>query len=65
MNRVSVEIHPIEGKYSAAQKSEFMKRATETIVKILGCAPEKVLVSIQERKAENVRRAGIPFTERG
>ncbi len=48
-----------------AQKSEFMKRATEAVVKILNCLPEEVVVNIIERKPENVSRAGTPFTERG
>ncbi len=47
-----------------AQKSEFMKKATETVVKVLGCSPEEVVVSIAESRAENVSRAGVPFTER-
>ncbi len=64
-NRVSIEIHPIEGKYSPAQRLEFMKRATETVVNILGCSPEEVLVSVIEHKADSVSRAGIPFSERG
>ncbi len=63
-NRVSIEIHPIEGRHSLIQKSEFMKKATEEVVKVLGCSPEEVVVSIVEYKAENVSRAGIPFTER-
>ena len=64
-NRVSIEIHPIEGRHPATQKSEFMKRATEAVVKILGCSPEEVVVSIIEYRPENVSRAGTPFTERG
>jgi len=64
-NRVSIEIHPIEGRHSAAQKSEFMRKATEAVVKILDCSPEEVVVSIIEYKPENVSRAGTPFTERG
>ena len=64
-NRVSIEIHPIEGRHSATQKSEFMRKATEAVVKILGCSPEEVVVSIIEYKPENVSRAGTPFTERG
>ncbi len=63
-NRVSIEIHPIEGRHSVAQKSEFMKKATEAVVKVLGYSPEEVVVSIVEYKAENVSRAGVPFTER-
>jgi len=42
-----------------------MKRATETVVKVLGCSPEEVVVSIIEYRPENVSRAGTPFTERG
>ncbi|OLB47154.1 hypothetical protein AUH73_03540 [archaeon 13_1_40CM_4_53_4] len=64
-NRVSIEIHPIEGRHSVAQKSEFMKRATEAVVKILNCSAEEVVVSIIEYRPENVSRAGTPFTERG
>ena len=64
-NRVSIEIHLIDGRHSVAQKSEFMKRATEAVVKILNCLPEEVVVNIIERKPENVSRAGTPFTERG
>ncbi len=47
-----------------AQKSRFMKRATDVVVNVLGCSPREVVVSIVEYKAENVSRAGIPFTER-
>ena len=64
-NRVSIEVHPIEGRYSVAQKSSFMKKATEVVVKIIGCSPEDVVVSIVEHRPENVSRAGIPFSERG
>jgi len=64
-NRVSIEIHPIEGRHSVAQKSEFMKRATEAVVKILNCSAEEVVVSIIEYRPEKVSRAGTPFTERG
>ncbi len=63
-NRVSIEIHPIEGRHSSAEKSEFMKRATEAVVRVLGCSPEEVVVRVVESKAENVSRAGVPFTER-
>ncbi len=63
-NRVSIEIHPIEGRHSSAEKSEFMKRATEAVVRVLGCSPEEVVVRVVEFKAENVSRAGVPFTER-
>lgn len=63
-NRVSIEIHPIEGRHSPAEKSEFMKRATEAVVRVLGCSPEEVVVRVVESKAENVSRAGVPFTER-
>ncbi len=62
---VRIEIHPIEGRHSLAQRTEFMKRATEAVVKVLGCSPEEVVVNIIESKPENVSRAGIPFTERG
>ena len=54
----------MEGRHSVAQKSEFMKKATEAVVNVLGCSPEEVVVSIVESKAENVSRAGVPFTER-
>jgi phenylpyruvate tautomerase PptA (4-oxalocrotonate tautomerase family) len=64
INRVSIEIHPIEGRHSAAQKSEFMRKATEAVGKFLSCSPEEVVVRITEDKPENVSRAGIPFTER-
>ena len=64
-NRVSIEIHPIQDRYSVAQKSEFMRRATETVVEILGCSPEEVVVRIEESKPENVSRGGVRFTERG
>ncbi len=63
-NRVSIEIHQIEGRHSSAEKSEFMKRATEAVVRVLGCSPEEVVVRVVESKAENVSRAGVPFTER-
>ncbi len=63
-NRVMIEIHPIEGRYSVAQKSEFMRKATEAVVKVLGRSSEEVVVSIVESKAENVSRGGVPFTER-
>jgi 4-oxalocrotonate tautomerase family enzyme len=63
-NRVSIEIHPIEGRHPVAQKSEFMRKATQAVVKILGCSPEEVVVSITEYKPENVSRAGTPFAER-
>jgi len=62
-NRVSIEIHPIEGKHSIAEKFDFMKRATEA-ARILGCSAEEVVVRIVEDKPENVSRAGIPFTRR-
>jgi len=62
--RVSIEIHPIEGKHSIAEKSDFMKRATEAVARILGCSAEEVVVRIVEDKPENVSRAGIPFTRR-
>ena len=64
-NRVSIEIHPIVGRYTTAQKSEFMERATEAVVKIIDCSPEEVVVSIVEHRPENVSRAGVPFTQRG
>lgn len=64
-NRVSIEIHPVEGRNSLAQKSEFMRRATEAVVKVLGCAPEEIVVRITEYKPENMSRAGTQFTERG
>jgi phenylpyruvate tautomerase PptA (4-oxalocrotonate tautomerase family) len=64
-NRVSIEIHPIEGRHSAAQKLEFMRKATDAVVKVIRCSPEEVIVRIVESKPENVSRAGVPFTERG
>ena len=64
-NRVSVEIHPIEGSYSTAQKKDFMRRATEVVVEIIGCSAEEVVVSFVENRAENVSRAGVPFSQRG
>lgn len=63
-NRVVMEIHPIEGRYTSAQKSDFMRKATDAVVKILGCSPEDVVVRIQEHRPENVSRGGVPFTER-
>ena len=63
-NRVLIEIHPIEGRHSPAQKMEFMRMATSEVVKILKCDPEEVVVRIVEDKPENVSRAGISFTER-
>jgi phenylpyruvate tautomerase PptA (4-oxalocrotonate tautomerase family) len=63
-NRVSIEIHPIEGRHSPAQKADFMRKAPETVVKILGCSPDEVVMRINEYKPENVSRAGTPFTER-
>jgi len=62
--RVSIEIYPIEGKHSIAEKSAFMKRATEAVAKILGCSAEEVVVRIVEDKPENGSKAGIPFTRR-
>ena len=53
----------MEGKYTSAQKRAFMRKATQAVVKTVGCAPEEVVVSILEQKPENVSRAGIPFTE--
>ena len=47
-NRVSIGIHPIEGEYSAAQKLELMKGATETVSKIVHCSPEEVVLEIVE-----------------
>jgi phenylpyruvate tautomerase PptA (4-oxalocrotonate tautomerase family) len=64
-NRVSIEIHPIEGRHSLARKSAFMGKATEAVVKVLGCSPEEVVLRITEYKPENVSRAGTPFTEGG
>ena len=64
-NRVSIEIHPIEGRYSLAQRTEFMKKATEAVVEILGCNQEEVVVSLLEYKSENVSRGGLPFSQRG
>lgn len=63
-NSVLVEIHPVEGKYSASQKSQFMRRATDAVVEILGCSPQAVVIRIHEVKAENVSRGGIPLSER-
>jgi tautomerase-like protein len=56
-NRESIEIHPIEGRHSLAQKSEFMRKATEAVVKVLGCSPEEVVVRIrvQARECEQSR----------
>ena len=61
---MAIEIHPIEGRHSLAQKSEFTKRVTESVVKILNCSPEEVVVSIVEHNPENVSRAGVSFTEK-
>jgi phenylpyruvate tautomerase PptA (4-oxalocrotonate tautomerase family) len=63
-NRVSIEIHPIESRHSRAEKSEFMKRATQAVVRVLRCSSEEVVVRIVEDKPENVSRAGTPFTRR-
>ena len=62
--RVSIEIYSIEGKHSIAEKSDFMKRVTEAVARILGCSTEEVVVRIVEDKPENVSRAGIPLTRR-
>jgi len=62
--RVSIAIPSIEGKHSIAEKSDFMKRVTEAVARILGCSPEEVVVRFVEDKPENVSRAGIPFTRR-
>lgn len=61
---VLIEIHPVEGKYSASQKSEFMRRATDGVVNVLGCSRQAVVVRIIEVKAENLSRGGIPFGKR-
>lgn len=64
-NRVVMEIHPVEGRYTSAQKLAFMRKATDAVVRILGCSPEEVVVRIHEQKPENVSRGGFPFTPRG
>ncbi len=63
-NRVSIEIHPIEGRHSKSEKSNFMKKATQAVTRVLGCSAEDVVVRIVEDKPENVSRGGIPFTRR-
>lgn len=64
-NRVLIEIHPVEGKYSVFQKSEFMRRATDAAVEALGCSSEEVVIRIHEIRAENIGRGGVPFSRRG
>jgi len=60
-----VEINMVEGDHSVIQKLEFMKKATEAVVRILHCPPEDVRVAILEYKRENMSRAGISVLESG
>ncbi len=60
-----VEINMVEGDHSVSQKLAFMKKATETVVRILHCPPEDVRVTILEYKRENMSRAGISVLESG
>ncbi len=55
----------VEGDHSVSQKLAFMKKATETVVRILHCPPEDVRVTILEYKRENMSRAGISVLESG
>ena len=60
-----VEINMVEGDHSVIEKLDFMKKATEAVVRILHCPPEEVRVTILEYKRENVSRAGISVLESG
>jgi len=60
-----VEINMVEGDHSVIQKLDFMKKATEAVVRILHCPPEDVRVTILEYKRENMSRAGISVLESG
>jgi len=60
-----VEINMVEGDHSVSQKLAFMKKVTETVVRILHCPPEDVRVTILEYKRENMSRAGISVLESG
>ena len=62
---VRVEINMVEGDHSVIEKLDFMKKATEAVVRILHCSPEEVRVTILEYKRENVSRAGISVLESG
>ncbi len=62
---VRVEINMVEGDHSVIEKLDFMKKATEAVVRILHCPPEEVRVTILEYKRENVSRAGISVLESG
>jgi len=62
---VRVEINMLEGDHSVIAKLDFMKKATEAVVRILHCPPEEVRVTILEYKRENVSRAGISVLESG
>ena len=44
---VRVEINMVEGDHSVIEKLDFMKKATEAVVRILHCPPEEVRVTIQ------------------
>jgi len=55
----------VEGDHSVIQKLDFMKKATEAVVRILHCPPEDVRVTILEYKRENMSRAGISVLESG
>ena len=60
-----VEINMVEGDHSVSQKLDFMKKATEAVVRILHCPPEEVRVTILEYKRENASRAGVSVLESG
>lgn len=60
-----VEINMVEGDHSRSQKLAFMKKATEAVVNVLGCAPSDVRVTILEYARENVSRAGVSVLESG
>ena len=60
-----VEVNMVEGDHSVSQKLAFMKKTTETVVRILRCSPEDVRVTILEYKRENVSRAGVSVLESG
>jgi len=62
---VRVEINMVECDHSVIEKLDFMKKATEAVVRILHCPPEEVRVTILEYKRENVSRAGISVLESG
>ncbi len=60
---IRIEIRLVEGDHSTAQKSVFMKKATEAVVAIINHPAEDVRVSILEYKPENTSKAGVSIME--